>query len=481
MRQQKEKARRNRPADEANEDAERPTQRREVEQGVIVATYGNRSEKEAQTYAQSPFARWPKDLRRLLLEFVSVPDVLTLFRTYKFFAVFSQLDTLWRWYLQRDMPEEFACCGGELPCFVVDKTHPWYDSRLGQEKDTIANMMFGGDSGWKRYYLHLRHIYFLASRNVNELRHVRDASFADAYRETQVWLKAQTVLVRRHLRISPSMSRTTIFVAQVMRLQNGDKTMVASHLSIAQFSDEDVAREFFGPSPSEREHWALKYVRLWRISWYPNEYADHYLNIRIDDNVDSFYDLSHAIQRNDYFSQSDLKAFEAFTRGQDWRTQESRDIIVQAWRIQTDTFHNPSVLLGLALNSVRNYDYTVNVVLTHFGTYEIFVHPETSRRIKSLMHNNKSLRHYLHLRDWWTTSFAYTEHGGTAVATLQSLKTMFLSAPRSPNDSNKITILRHCVNCRVEKAPSELFGTRREPSNVFCGRSCQRAWAEKNK
>lgn len=135
-----------------DEDDEAATKRR------VISKYKAQPVAVAKLYnMQQDITKWPKDLRQFLLETCDGLTALNLFQVSKFFAQFAQNEIVWRSKVQREIPNEFKFCGGELPCFILTTNHPWY---AGQHLD--------GESGWRRFYLHLRHMYFYAVKYARE-------------------------------------------------------------------------------------------------------------------------------------------------------------------------------------------------------------------------------------------------------------------------------------------------------------------------
>ena len=135
-----------------DDDNEAETKRR------VISKYEDQPVAVAKLYSmQQDISKWPRDLRQFLTETCDASTALHLFQVSKFFAEFAQNETVWRYRVAREIPNEFKFCGGELPCFILTRNHPWY-----------ADQNLDGSSGWRRFYLHLRHMYFYAVKYARE-------------------------------------------------------------------------------------------------------------------------------------------------------------------------------------------------------------------------------------------------------------------------------------------------------------------------
>ena len=90
------------------------------------------------------------ELQKIIAQ-VDAATLLKLGQTNKFFADLARRDQIWKDLFEKDFPHDWKYCQGELPFFVLTENHPLWQPGLINEIDK---------SGWKRFYLHTRWMYF---------------------------------------------------------------------------------------------------------------------------------------------------------------------------------------------------------------------------------------------------------------------------------------------------------------------------------
>lgn len=111
--------------------------------------YMNLSEEERRRLGARGFAHLPQDIQKLIAS-MNVGVLMNMARASRLFADLARQDWLWKRCFERDYPKEFVFCKGELPFFVLDKTHPyWREGDLKPENEPA----------WKRFYLNVANEY----------------------------------------------------------------------------------------------------------------------------------------------------------------------------------------------------------------------------------------------------------------------------------------------------------------------------------
>lgn len=112
----------------------------------------------------------PRDVKIFIAQKLSVPDFMNLAQTNKLFMQASENGETWKMFLLRDMPKDYnAVARHVVPVVTLSENHPAY--RKGMRLDGNA---------WKRYYLHMRHLYYKVSR-MPEFPNIDRTSFDTIY------------------------------------------------------------------------------------------------------------------------------------------------------------------------------------------------------------------------------------------------------------------------------------------------------------
>lgn len=112
----------------------------------------------------------PRDVKIFIAQKLSVPDFMNLAQTNKLFMQASENGETWKMFLMRDMPKDYdAVAHHKVPVVTLSENHPAY--RKGMRLDGNA---------WKRYYLHMRHLYYEVSR-MPEFPNIDRTSFDTIY------------------------------------------------------------------------------------------------------------------------------------------------------------------------------------------------------------------------------------------------------------------------------------------------------------
>ena len=115
----------------------------------------------------------PRDVKIFIAQKLSVPDFMNIAQTNKLFAQASENGETWKMFLMRDMPRDYnAVARQKVPVVTLSENHPAY--RRGMRLDGNA---------WKRYYLHMRHLYYKVSR-MPEFPNIDRTSFDTIYYST---------------------------------------------------------------------------------------------------------------------------------------------------------------------------------------------------------------------------------------------------------------------------------------------------------
>jgi hypothetical protein len=113
------------------------------------AYYFDLSEEERRRLGSRGFANLPQDVQKLIAS-MNVGVLMNMAMTSRLFADLARQDWLWKRCFERDYPKEFVFCRGELPFFVLDKTHPYWKEGEVKPEDEPA---------WKRFYLNVADEY----------------------------------------------------------------------------------------------------------------------------------------------------------------------------------------------------------------------------------------------------------------------------------------------------------------------------------
>jgi hypothetical protein len=380
----------------------------------------------AQALITTDLNNWPTELYVMLFERMEVPAALNLFQTSNFFRMFSHWSKLWRHWLQRDMPEEFAFCGGELPAFVDD---------------------------WRIYYLHLRRMYFQVGYLMTHSKRVatyhplhkkRDyVSFREAYLHIQTYLKRK-IYFRRNTE-HPYLKHTPrIYYA----LQFADKAV------------RDNANLI-------NEQWFQKYLRLRQL---------RNLHNFLPNRTTIFQDYSEIEMRDNFFSNDDERFYVASGGSP------------QVWHLAKYLHENTSIFSFLSHEIVINdddypffsYFIPVNAFhLTHVNMFSGFIFPCAFYLPTARVMKQSPIREWENELQRW--SFMLVERG-TAFDTDFSVRNlweacvkMFSTEPRiddiqNPDRHGRISLMEHCIACGGTKKIVEV----QYPHNVFCDKNCQK-------
>lgn len=113
------------------------------------AEFLNLSKAEQDQFGFQKFSNLPIDVQKLIAS-MNVGVLMNMAQISRMFAMLARQDWLWKRCFERDYPKEYAFCRGELPFYVVNKSHPfWYNGFVKPEDEPA----------WKRFYLHVANQY----------------------------------------------------------------------------------------------------------------------------------------------------------------------------------------------------------------------------------------------------------------------------------------------------------------------------------
>lgn len=138
--------------DEDESEATQSVKRVLTSEGFLskVTVYWGLSEKEKNKLGLYGFFFLPPEIQKIIAQ-VNAATLLKLGQVDKFFADLARRDQIWKDLFQKDFPHDWKYCQGELPFFVLTEDHPLWQPRFVKDFDS---------SGWKRFYLHTRWMYF---------------------------------------------------------------------------------------------------------------------------------------------------------------------------------------------------------------------------------------------------------------------------------------------------------------------------------
>ena len=145
---------------ERDEEPDDETVRRVLQkiESYNYASYLKKSREEKEELGLMGIAFLGKDLQKVIAG-MEPGLLMTLAMKSRMFADLSASEFVWRNMFERHFPVDFAYCRGELPLFILHEKHPFRDILLIYENRPIIH----SGPGWKRFYLHVRERYVIAS------------------------------------------------------------------------------------------------------------------------------------------------------------------------------------------------------------------------------------------------------------------------------------------------------------------------------
>lgn len=97
---------------------------------------------------------FPREIRKMIV-YMNAGTLMSMARAHRLWRDLARNENVWRAMYERDFPHDWAFCGGELPFFVLEPTHPLWDTRMVAPEDATA---------WKRFYLQTASRYHRANK-----------------------------------------------------------------------------------------------------------------------------------------------------------------------------------------------------------------------------------------------------------------------------------------------------------------------------
>lgn len=115
-----------------------------------------RYEREQWNAGSGSLITFPREIRQMIVT-MNAGTLMSMARAHRLWRDLARNENVWRAMYERDFRHDWAFCGGELPFFVLEPTHPLWDARMVAPEDATA---------WKRFYLQTASRYHRANKEL---------------------------------------------------------------------------------------------------------------------------------------------------------------------------------------------------------------------------------------------------------------------------------------------------------------------------